>query len=108
MTDSRPLSDRLNWRLSRERGEGWALYFGQHKGAPFIACGLGFSGWSGSKWLPNGWEFYTPHIHLGRLFTEGRGHWWDFRLLIPYTPVLWLRKLRYGRSYPDAPMQAGE
>jgi hypothetical protein len=97
---------RFNWRLSRERGEGWALYFGQHQGARFIACGLGFSGWSSSKWLREGWEFYTPHVHVGRLFMDGHGHWWDFRLLIPYRPVLWLRRLRYGRDYPCGEMPA--
>lgn len=71
-------------QVLRGDGDGTCLYLGRRRGAPYIAIGLrGFNGWSSSRWMPGGWEFFTPHVHTGRLFTEGRGGSWETRVLVP-------------------------
>jgi hypothetical protein len=88
------------WHIMRGDGDGTTLYFGRHRGARFIGIGLrGFSGWSSSRWLPGGWEFFSPHIHIGRLFMD-RGWWRSCRVLIPAKLVHLWRWRR--RSYRDA------
>lgn len=68
----------------RDVGEGATFYLGNRKGAPYIGFNpIGFNGWSSSRWMPGGWEFFTPHIHTGRLYSDERGHWWEMRVLIP-------------------------
>jgi hypothetical protein len=77
------------WKLMRDECPGAVLYFGQYRGARFVSIDLrGFSGWSSSRWLPGGWEFFNPTLHVGRLYMDASRSWsrevhipaklWDF------------------------------
>lgn len=69
-------------RLDRERGEGICLYFGEKPGVRFVGAGLGFSGWEsrpGGHWC----RFMHPYVHIGRLFSDGKGRRVSVRVRIP-------------------------
>jgi hypothetical protein len=71
-------------RLDRESGEGVVLYLGQSQGAPFVGFNLGMSGYENRPGsLIRERRFYRPTVHLGRLFTEGRGRTFSFALSLP-------------------------
>lgn len=80
------------WHIMRGDGDGITIYFGRDKGSPFIGFGLlGFHGWrSYPQWMPGGWAFFNPHLHLGRL-CQSNGRWWSGRLLLPAKLVDWWR-----------------
>lgn len=73
------------WNIARgDEGDGTTLRFGQYKGARYIGVQLrGFSGWSSSRWMPGGWEFFNPTIYVGRLFTENAYRSWSCEVRIP-------------------------
>lgn len=79
-----PSEHKSGIRVMRGDGDGTAIYFGERSGAPFVAFGCrGFSGWqSYPKWMPGGWAFFSPHLHLGRL-SQSNGRVWGWRLIVP-------------------------
>lgn len=96
--------------ICRGDGDGTALYFGEHPGAPFVSVGFrGFCGWqSHPRWMPGGWEFFSPHLGVGRVFTDRSRFWWG-RVIVPAGVVhLWRKRKRaYREPMGEAPVQHG-
>lgn len=91
-------------------GDGSVVYFGEHRGARFVAVDLcGFNGWSSSRRMPGGWEFFNPTLHVGRLFMDCSRHW-SVQVLLPASLVrLWRKRKRaYRVDLREQPMEASD
>lgn len=81
------------------RGDSWTLYLGRRRGARYLSVDVrGFNGWSSSRRLPGGWEFYNPTFSIGRLFMECSRSW-SREVKVPAKLVHAKRMLR--RSYRE-------
>lgn len=88
--------------IMRGEGDGMTVYFGEHRGSPFVSVDLrGFNGWtSRPAWMPGGWEFFEPTLRTGRLYVGCRTRW-SMRLLLPAGLVSFYRWRisPHGRRY---------
>jgi hypothetical protein len=106
-----PLFGLRGWHVMRGEGDGATLYFGRHRGAGYVSLHLrGFNGWrSYPTWMPGGWEYFSPTLYYGRLFTEGASRSRSLgTVLIPAHVARawrWATSPTYRRVMRDRPME---